>query len=370
MKRVLLGIVLLLPLVQSCKQEDPPGLDIFLQVYTLGGAARFSEGINTGEQTLIPVAVQDANTYKYALLRFGENGKALAQYDAAEHPGNCRFGACVLGQNGTMISAGSDQDRPAFWVHDSASMNMQTKLPRNTQGYYFDAIQHGNFFYLCGQVQDPDSMNEILITKLDLNGNFVEDRTLGTSQNDGGIALASSGDKLMLLAYSYGKNLGDRDFWMMEIDENLDTLQSAVFGGAGYDQPACMLYEEGHFWLGGHSTSFNNNTNNMHDAYLLKVTPQLQVVWEKAYDFGDHEGIDRMLFLKNGNIGTVSYGDMMVQSGFYLEVTRSGAAVYQKRYPEIAGFTHLSEDKDRRVMWGITRGPIVDMARVSDAFPD
>ncbi len=366
MNRLILCFFICLPLLQSCKPDTPPEpLDIYLKLYTLGGAARIGDGVEVGNHTLMPVAVQDGGIFRYALIRFAQDGKVLAQHDATEQTPDCRFISSMLSTKGRLVTVGAKQDKPALWVNDTSAFSVVTDRSIPVVGFYYDVIEHKGNIYACGQSLDPQQNNQIELLKLDADGQFVKQSRFGTLESDGGIALASDGDKLMLLAYSYGLNKGDRDFWLIQLDENLDTVQSKVFGGAGYDQPACMLYENGHFWLGGHSTSFNNNN---HDAYLLKVTPQLQLVWEKAYEHGDHEGIDRMLFLSNGNLGMVSYGDMMVQSGLYLEVKRDGTPLYQKRYEEITGFSHLSEDNGRRVMWGTTRFPI-DLARVSDDFP-
>lgn len=368
MRYCTLLFVSLLVFISSCENEPDLPPETTLNIFNFGGASYFGAATNTAENTLIPVSVlTPKGLWQYSLLRFSKGGKLIGKTSSSSNPSDSRFASEVLDNQGRLFIVGSMAGKPAFFFNDTNAFSASGVTLNSQEGYMNHVIQWGAEFYATGIIKDANNDANVFVCKISNGGSILASKVYGTSANDGGISLATDGNKLMLLAHSYGTGLGDRDFWLLELNTDLDSIQSKVLGGSGYDQPASIQFVDNHFWLSGHSTSLGNGT---HDALLIKMKADMSVVWQKYYNYGGHEGVDAMAFLSNGNIGLVSYGDMNIQSGFYLEVNREGNAQYIKRYPDIAGFKHIAEDGDRRVFWGSTRGPNLDIARVSDVFPN
>ncbi len=237
-----------------------------------------------------------------------------------------------------LFLAGSKDGHPAWSFTDTTAGNgLFFRTYAENKGKVYDALEFNNHLYLCGELQQ-DTDRQAVVFKVNPNGYIVDTLIFGTDQNDGAVDLMEDNGKLYLLCYSYGKGIGDRDAWVMELSENLETSNQRVYGGTGYEQPEMLLAFQNVIYVCGHTTSFNDP---MHDAWFLCLEKDLSLRWEKNVNNNGHEGADYMDITPEGNIAWCSYGDMSINRGYLGLISAEGAVLDQKKFDGYVRFTQL-----------------------------
>ncbi|HCS21771.1 MAG TPA: hypothetical protein DIW47_14640 [Bacteroidetes bacterium] len=282
-----------------------------------------------GNYALIGIDVEGNEKWKIAI------NSAYPNFEAEE---------MYFVDNTNFLIVGALDNHPAWVILDSdASGGFFPQTWNNDIGRFYSAQIRADHILLAGQ-KDVDGDRQVFLSKIGKDGSPLDSLSFGTTSQDGGIKLLSSQDKTLLLAYSYGKGLGDRDFWLMEIDAQMNPSNEKVFGGAGYDQPEWMIEAYGAIYLCGHTTSFGDP---MHDAYLICLENDLSLRWEKNIHMDGHEGADHLIDLGNNKLAFCSYGSMDLTGGYYGIVDANGLVLDQKKYPVFERFYQLRAYPDR-----------------------
>lgn len=212
-------------------------------------------------------------------------------------------------------------------------------------------LSKDNHLLLVGSFKaSNNSEKDVYVLKLDLNGNVVWEKTYGGPLEDfavaviettsgefciagatksfgasvldryviwlnqkgdlikelrqGGLKLDGSSDiielenqDLVLFGYteSYGAN--SRDFYLLRMNSQGDSLWSKRYGGDGYEESHSIARtEEGGFLINGHSSSTDPN----HNMYAIKLTEGGDVIWEKEFGGDQHDGGESLLIDNRG----------------------------------------------------------------------
>jgi len=359
-------VLLLVLLWTGCKKEKPlNAAEVSLDLFRVTGVDYASDGLDIDQQTLIPVSSRSAsNTWRTTLLRFGLGGKLIA--DKQLDFGNAAQSVISINYEANkLLLCGQYENNPAFWIMDSSASEPQINTVLDTAGRLFDGIFFSGHFYFAGETRAPNGKLDILVLKVSTSGQLIDQQRFGSDENDGGIHWAIFDGRLVLLAYTYADTDFDRDISVCHIDADLNIQFQKSYKFPKYEQPQRLLAQNDRLLVFAHSTSGNSNS---HDALILSLDKSFNLQTKKFISLGSHEGVDDIRVLKNGNIGLVSYGDMDISSGLYMEIDQNLILHHQKRYPDIAGYFYMSEFNERRVFWGQTRGPDLQLARVSDTF--
>ncbi len=352
---------------QSCKKDDLPDTpEVTLDIYSVGGRDYANTAMEIDNQILLPIYEQNqAFTWGAWLLRLNLDGSVVSKKYLKNLPD--RYSILYANLEGSQFRWGGEYNGyPMCMFFDSSATDPQL-WTLDTLGRIYNGLSDNGFHYFCGEVNSPQGDKDILLLKFNSAGALITYRRIGSPENDGGIHLVKHGNKLTLLAYTYQNTSKDRDTWLMYLDDNLNITQEKVISYDRYEQPSRLLSRADGLVVFGHSTSGPSQT---HDAWIHRVDESLNELSNKFISLGSHEGVDAIKVLNDGNIGLVSYGDMQIQSGLYLEVDQNMNLLHSKRYPDIAGFFYLTEFGDRKVMFGQTRGPTVQIARISDIIGD
>lgn len=346
MKQSILSLVLLFPLLfASCSDEwnTPDDGPFSSETYFDFGADEVATCmVQYGESNIIFVQLGGGN---YAFVTMDETGKITSKREINSAYPNFEAEALYMTQSGYALVVGALDDHPSwvFYKLDDTAAVFMPETWNNDAGRFFSAMEATDHVMLCGQ-KDVGGDRQVFLSKVSLTGSPIDSASFGTPMQDGGIHLLKSTTKNILLAYSYGKGLGDRDFWLMEIDENMVPSNEKVFGGSGYDQPEWILEAYGAYYLCGHTTSFGDP---MHDAYLLCLEEDFSLRWEKNIAMNGHEGADHLIELGNNKLAFCSYGMMPVSGGYYGIIDRHGAVLDQKKFPEFERFFQMRAYPER-----------------------
>jgi len=157
-------------------------------------------------------------------------------------------------------------------------------------------------YIVTGVSDSPDGDDEILLLKTDALGNQQWLRTYGFSQNDRGNDVLPYNGGYAVLATAQdtaAPPTNPPDALLLLTDADGNELNRFRFGGPEADEGlALALTKDGNFLIGG-------ATGNNSDFWVLKVSPEGDILWEQTLggDFGDR--CNDLLVLPDGSIAAV-----------------------------------------------------------------
>ena len=144
---------------------------------------------------------------------------------------------------------------------------------------------------------------DVLFYELDATGNILQEKTFGGSGLDGATDMIYDANIFYTMAYTTSIGHGDRDIWLMALDENLDTLWTKTIGTNLYEESSSITMSNDHqLLLCGHSGTFP-----MHSGFLAKYALDGSMVFEKMYGGADHDGFQYAQQLKDNSIKSIGY---------------------------------------------------------------
>ena len=165
---------------------------------------------------------------------------------------------------------------------------------------------------------DPGDFSwNILIAKLDLNGNVLWQNTYGAPQDERLWKLIPTRDGGFVAGgYSYSgvggdktePNRGDKDVWIIKIDAQGQLQWDKTFGGLFQDELFTMLeMPDGGFLLGCHSNSDisgdkTENSRGSHDIWLIRTDVQGNKLWDKTIGGSEYEQVNDIVWSGDGNV--------------------------------------------------------------------
>lgn len=140
---------------------------------------------------------------------------------------------------------------------------------------------------------------DIYLIWIDQSGNLIRQLTFGGAENDGSTGLMEIENKEIML-FGYTRNFGanSRDFYLMNISSNGDSIWAKRYGGDEYEESQDFARTNtGEFLLVGHSASTDPN----HNMYAVKVDSTGNKIWENNYGGAQHDGGQASLINNEGN---------------------------------------------------------------------
>jgi hypothetical protein len=249
---------------------------------------------------------------------FGGSGvEALYHVERLQDGGFLLTGASTSPDDGnkTTTSVG-EYDAWVIRVNASGEILWQ----RSFGGIYSDYLNVGRElpdggFLLAGRSDSPVSANktaanygfeDVWIVRLDAGGNKLWDRTLGGSNFDYSrdLILLPGGDALLVSASLSGVsgnkqspnrgNVGSADAWLLRLDPLGNVVWEQTYGGTGIDVLERGMLSDGALLLSGQSFSGpgGNKTSpayGMGDAWLARIDFSGVLLWEASIGSGGEE---------------------------------------------------------------------------------
>lgn len=167
------------------------------------------------------------------------------------------------------------------------------------------------------------------IVKLDSTGAIQWQQCYGGSQNDGIYLIIPLTDGGYLCAGNTTSNdgqvtgnHGSNDFWVLKIDHWGNLISQKCFGGSGLDAPYFMkASSDGNYFIGGSTFSNDGDVSGNHsvsgssDIWLIKISPDLQLIWQQCIGGDENEEGHDMLDLGSGKYMLLGYTTNIDNSG-------------------------------------------------------
>lgn len=144
-----------------------------------------------------------------------------------------------------------------------------------------------------GQISGNHGGEDVLIAKLDANGNYLWHKCYGGTNNEHANALQQTTDGGYIVGavtYSNNGNInnqhGNEDAWVLKLNSAGNLVWQKCFGGSQYDEAHGIAQtSDGGYAIGGHSTSVDGDLIPGHggqDFWLFKLNSLGAFEWQKV----------------------------------------------------------------------------------------
>lgn len=242
-------------------------------------------------------------------------------------------GFLIIGELDVTSSGGLGNSRTAsrhaggdFWAI-KLKANGDTEWTKFFGGTFtdtaLDVVQtNDNGFIILGtsdssdtDITNPKGDYDFWVIKISNTGSLVWEKNLGGSQIDKAAKLTKTNDGNFLCVgntrstdKNISNNKGGGDLWLVKISNQGNIIWEKTYGGASFDA-GTSIYPSGNgdFILAGNSRSTNNNfsNNGQNDAWLLKISPEGNTIWQKFIGGSNIDLLHDVIELDNRNIVAV-----------------------------------------------------------------
>lgn len=140
---------------------------------------------------------------------------------------------------------------------------------------------------------------DIYMIWLDQNGNVLREKIHGGVDIDGSEDLVElDNNQLALFGYTANYGATDRDFYLLKMNLNGDSIWSNRYGSNQYEESYSLSKTpKGGLLMNGHSAFVDPN----HNMYTVCIDSNGTVLWEKHFGGSEHDGGQASLVNKEGN---------------------------------------------------------------------
>lgn len=200
--------------------------------------------------------------------------------------------------------------------------------------------------------------------------------TLSTDHTFSDIVANPDGTYLAVGEKQGNQSLYDYDLLIAKIDAQGDTLWSNTIGDAIEDKGhALVATPDGGYIIAGTSSSVSGlfaETHGMHDVWILKINNAGEMLWSRTWGGSNEEMVYDITADNNGNYYLVGYTESndfgIISKGFVdgliLKINEAGDIIWQKNYGG-SGF-----DRFRAVLFDTTSQSLVVVGSTSSSDQD
>jgi len=173
-----------------------------------------------------------------------------------------------------------------------------------------------------------DWIADAWVLRLDADGNVKWQRAFGgVGAGDEAIAVAESDGDIIVVGHTYSFGAGSSDVLVVKLDENGNILWQRAYGGSGFDEAwGVAVADNGDIIVVGYSESFGSG---IYDVWVLRLDGSGNIIWQKAYGEAGADFAHDVAVADNGDIVVVGQtsGSLLV-----LRLDGQGNVKWQKAY--------------------------------------
>ncbi len=215
--------------------------------------------------------------------------------------------------------------------------------------------------YQIGLGQD-----DVFMVRTDKDGDTLWTKVYGGSGEDYGNSIVSSYDNGFIIAGATESfNSQSRDGYILNINQDGDTLWSMIIGGAGLDEfKSISKTNDNNFIATGFT--YSSGSGNA-DVWVVKFDSDGNVLWEKSFGGVANDYGNEIIKINTGFLiagATESFG-INAEDAYLIKIDFNGNLIWSKTYgtDEFDGFNSIISSNNAFVMVGYTQsfGNVVDI---------
>ena len=193
----------------------------------------------------------------------------------------------------------------------------------------------GGFLLLGDTHETPGGTFDFWAIRTDSGGNHVWNETYGyPGFNDRGYSVTScQTGGYALVGYTEGSGSGNKDAWMVRIDEGKNQLWNRSYGESDdYEGWGVVELSEGGFALTGEVTPSGKIYT---DAFIIKTNETGHVGWNYTYGGSNYDDGQDIIQLFDGSLAVAGYTYSFSggnQDGYFLRVDLDGDVIANESY--------------------------------------
>ncbi len=223
------------------------------------------------------------------LLKLDENGNVEW---SKSYGGNAEERGLVMHQtfdNGyiiagsTMSYGAGGKDIYVIKVNESGDMEWNVVMGGYLDDTNLDIKPIGDGYILGNAVSSYGIGGyDFSVIKLDLSGNMLWSKNIGGVADDNPTTIHQTADGNMIIGgHTRSWGVGNWDIMLTKLDSNGNLIWNKIYGAANYDFIRQMIsLRDGNYLIFGYSPSFGFGND---DIYLAKMTPMGNITWSKVY---------------------------------------------------------------------------------------
>lgn len=156
---------------------------------------------------------------------------------------------------------------------------------------------HGDIYITGATKGTMDQLSfggaDCVLLKLDPKGNIIWKKQFGTSKGDECQGITGDSSNIYVCGYTFGelatKNLGSLDAFIVKFTDRGEQVKQFQFGTQGFDMASHIaLDKEKNIYIGGSTGGdFNGKNLGEGDGFLSKINRNFEILWTRQ--FGTHK---------------------------------------------------------------------------------
>ncbi|UCG42795.1 MAG: T9SS type A sorting domain-containing protein [candidate division WOR-3 bacterium] len=139
----------------------------------------------------------------------------------------------------------------------------------------------GGECYFAGYTYSSGSgLSDMLLVKLDAEGDTAWTKTVGGTQNDGAYSAVFTPEGTMFAGYTESEGAGGKDFYVVAVNPEGETTRTRTYGGAQDDVAYSASQSIDAVVLAGYTESYGSGQKDM---WFTRIGPDGESLWTRAY---------------------------------------------------------------------------------------
>jgi len=255
---------------------------------------------------------------------------------------NSDAGRCIIKtSDGGLLSCGftylnNTNNSDIFIVKTDIKGNLKwQKSIGNTDYEYGNSIaenKSGNF-YLTGSVLQNGNSN-LLVMGLTANGDLLWKKSIGGGGNEFGKSIiVTSNYSLLACGYTNSSGSGENDILLTKLDKEGNLIWQKTYGGKASDIGTCVIEgKDGQYYVAGSSGSFSAANR---DAIIYKIDTSGAEIWKKNFNINNFDHVTQIIQTSDGGFALCGYSDFHgadLMSFSLWRIDLNGKLIWSKTY--------------------------------------
>jgi len=172
------------------------------------------------------------------------------------------------------------------------------------------------------------------VLKLDEYGEIIWEKTYGGSKNDWANSIQQTRDGGYIVAgVTYSKGAGRLDFWVLKLNEKGEIIWEKTYGGSENDcANSIQQTREGGYIVAGYTESKGTGER---DSWVLKLDEYGEIIWEKTYGGEYNDEANSIQQTRDGGYivaGSTESKGVGKEDFWVLKLDKNGEIIWDKTY--------------------------------------